>query len=132
MYKIKEAQYQHDGLPYKVGLHGKVFIYLNDEWRLSRKSASEIRGGIKMSHGVPIEKIIHVEVDKTVKKTKQAHYSDIISDLFMRGAKMEAVLQFLNKESNFTWKRYQVMKVLQNKTIGIKALRIKGHKMGLI
>ena len=42
MHQPKDAQIAMDGSFYKIGLRGKPFIYINEEWKLSQKSANEI------------------------------------------------------------------------------------------
>lgn len=43
--KPKNAQYIHDGMFYKKGVHDKVFIWVVDQWILSTKRWSDIVRG---------------------------------------------------------------------------------------
>ena len=47
MNKEHEAEWIHHELLYKTGEHGKIYVYLNGEWRLSNKDYEEIRTGVR-------------------------------------------------------------------------------------
>ncbi len=44
----KGAQYELAGLYYKIGLHGKVFYWVDDEWKLSTRPEWEVKKGVNV------------------------------------------------------------------------------------
>ena len=47
MNKPKDAEYLHDGIFYKRGIHDLVFMHIGDKWTRSQKPWSEIVRGRK-------------------------------------------------------------------------------------
>ena len=43
--KPKGAQFEHEGLYYKKGVHNMIFFWASDRWQRSSKNWSEITGG---------------------------------------------------------------------------------------
>ena len=45
-----------NGSEYKIGVHGKVFIWLNEEWKLSQRPAAEVVRAIERLDEFRVEK----------------------------------------------------------------------------
>ena len=45
MNKSNEAQFEHDGLLYKKGIHNLVFMLIDNKWTKSSKQWSEVVRG---------------------------------------------------------------------------------------
>ena len=48
MSKENQAEWLHNELLYKTGLHNKVYVLINGDWRLSSKDYATIRTGIRV------------------------------------------------------------------------------------
>lgn len=54
MQKPKGAQYEIDGLFYKIGVHDKIFFWASDRWQSSTRAKEEIQRANKKQNKVGI------------------------------------------------------------------------------